>query len=598
MNVLEQVQDTRGLAEAPITVEKVAPATSPQPTFTTPLLAPHPPSDEELYTYFGAQKRWVLVAMNIAALIAMATLTAFALKSWIFYPLLITIALGVVGTIISLITSVHRRRLTREGHIQLVADYQPVEWPSVDVFLPTCGEPIHILLNTYRRVAEIDWPGELRPVVLDDADRPEVAAAAESFGFRYIVRPNRGYMKKAGNLAYAYGVTQGDVILLLDADFAPRADVLRHLMPYMADQSVGIVQSPQVFDTSASMGWVERGAGATQELFYRFIQPSRDALGAAICVGTSALYKREALQANGGFADIDHSEDIYTGLQLQSHGYQLQYVPVLVSKGLSPHTIASYINQQYRWCLGSMSLLGSKSFHNLKMTAKQRLAHWAGFLFYITTAIGSIFMELPGLLALLLFASTIEPWFYLGLLPAVWVKAVLIPMTYRSSIRLEVQRVEMVFGFAHLYAAIDAMRGKAAAWVPTSAVPVAPAKSRGGMPLSRKVAITAVLFNTGLLAAMVFAIWRGVAENGLSTLWMSALLIVLFAYVAIPVVWQLIPVAIPALASASVFEKTNGARRVPAGALESPMNHPMAWPEASAITAFIVCIGIAAVSYV
>lgn len=560
-------------------------------------LLPHAPADEEVYAFFGRQGRSLMLVMNLAALITLITLAVFAVKSPFLYPLLVFICLSGLGSLLSLATSVQRRRSSRTEHDRLVAEYSPETWPSVDVFLPTCGEPLEILVNTYQHVAELQWKGKLSPIVLDDADRTEVAEAAARFGFDYHVRPNRGHMKKAGNLAYGYSVTAGDVILILDADFVPRPDLLTHLMPYAAVKDVGIVQSPQVFDATARMGWLERGAGAVQELFYRFIQPSRDAIGAAICVGTSALYKREALDANGGFANIDHSEDIYTGLELQEHGYQLRYVPVQVSKGLAPNSVASFISQQYRWCQGSISLLLSKRFHVRRMNVMARMAHWSGFIFYLTTAIGSIITELPGLIALFFFAGTIEPWFYLGLLPAVWVKAVMLPLAYRSSIRFEVQRVEMIVGFANLFAVFDTVRGSAAVWVPTSSEQAEPRKGGGGMRLPRKVALFGVLLNSALVVAMGVAFTSAVLQNGIMNLWMSGLLILLFAYIAIPVTWQLLPVAFPALDRSSIFLRTDGSRRIGPDGRQSPMGDPMMWPEAAALTAIIVCAGVAAISY-
>ena len=58
-------------------------------------------------------------------------------------------------------------------------------------------------------------------------------------------------------------------------------------MPYFADPAIGIVQSPQCFDTDGSMNWIERAAGSAQEWFFRWIQPSRDASDAAICCGSA-----------------------------------------------------------------------------------------------------------------------------------------------------------------------------------------------------------------------------------------------------------------------------------------------------------------------
>ena len=562
------------------------------PTATIDLAAP---SDAAVESYLGRQNRWIIVAMNVATLITIATLAQFLARSWVLFPLFVVLALMLVGTLLSLATSILPRRISRDSHRRVVDEYRPERWPSVDVFLPTCGEPAEVLANTYRHVQQLDWPGEVLPVILDDADRPEVRDLALEFGFRYEVRPNRGHMKKAGNLAYGYGVTSGDVIAIFDADFCPRPDFLRHLVPYMADEKVGIVQSPQVFDATASMNWLERGAGATQELFYRFIQPSRDARGAAICVGTSALYRRRALDANGGFAAIDHSEDVYTGLELQRRGYELRYVPVQVSKGLAPDSAASFLTQQYRWGLGAISLMVSPEFRRLRLTLLQRMAHWAGFLFYITTALGVLLSEVPGILALLLFGSTIEPAFYLGLLPALWVRMVLMPMTYRVGIRFEAIRVEMLYGFAHVFAVIDGLRGRAAAWIPTSADPRATVKTPG-MPLARKIALTGVTVISVLSLALVFALVDAIAGAGLENLWMPLLVSFVFFFTAGPVLTALLPIAVPTLARFERLSRIGGARTsgTPRAAR---LERPMGWAEATAISAVMGGIALAAILF-
>jgi cellulose synthase/poly-beta-1,6-N-acetylglucosamine synthase-like glycosyltransferase len=140
-------------------------------------------------------------------------------------------------------------------------------------------------------------------------------------GFIYLTRPDRGHLKKAGNLRFGSTQSRGDYIAILDADFVPRPDFLHELVPYFDDPTVGIVQSPQFFDARVGMNWLQRAAGSTQVLFYRYIQPARDRHDAAICVGTSAIYRRAALELGGGFAAIDHSEDMYTGINLAEAGY-------------------------------------------------------------------------------------------------------------------------------------------------------------------------------------------------------------------------------------------------------------------------------------
>lgn len=151
----------------------------------------------------------------------------------------------------------------------------------------------------------MEWAGTIDAHVLDDGDRGEVRDLAAQFGFHYNVRPNRGYLKKAGNLQYALDRTSGDYIVILDADFCPRPDFLRHLVPYKDDPAVGIVQSPQYFDSGENLNWIQRTAGATQELSYRWVLPSAAAhrasgrgrgrrLHTGVDVGTVGTRRRRA----------------------------------------------------------------------------------------------------------------------------------------------------------------------------------------------------------------------------------------------------------------------------------------------------------------
>ena len=122
-------------------------------------------------------------------------------------------------------TTLFRRRIFRAGHDAKVREWRTARandhvYPSVDVYLPTAGEPLDILDNTYGDVGSIEWPGELTFYVLDDAGRQEVHDLANLHGFQHIHRESRAF-KKAGNLNHAFKITSGDIILLFDADFVP-----------------------------------------------------------------------------------------------------------------------------------------------------------------------------------------------------------------------------------------------------------------------------------------------------------------------------------------------------------------------------------------
>ena len=139
---------------------------------------------------------------------------------------------------------------------------------------------------------------------------------SQAYGFCYVRRPDLRACKKSGNLRYAFARTTGEYVVIFDADFAPRTDFLAETLPYMDDPAIGIVQTPQFFRESAAADLDRDFSGAIQEVFYRSIQVARDRFGAAICVGTSAVYRRAALEPQGGPTLIPYAEDVHTGLDV------------------------------------------------------------------------------------------------------------------------------------------------------------------------------------------------------------------------------------------------------------------------------------------
>jgi cellulose synthase (UDP-forming) len=315
------------------------------------------------------------------------------------------------------------------------------------------------------------YKGKISVYVLDDGARKEVKDLAREFSFEYEVRANRGQFKKAGNLRHGFDVSNGEFIVIFDADFKPREDFLDELLPYMFDNDrIGIVQSPQYFDVHTEQNWLERGAGAVQELFYRFSQVSRQNHGAAICVGSNAVYRRKALESTGGTALIEHSEDVHTGFNLRIHNWQLTYVPVLLAKGLCPESMPAFFKQQYRWCMGSMSLLSSEKFWSTKLAFRTRLSYISGFLYYIHTAISSFFAPIVPLILLIAIPESVEFKYTLFILPAFFFAWVVYPLWHKNIYGIEAWAVRSVYGWAHLFAIYDAITRRAMSWQPTGAV--------------------------------------------------------------------------------------------------------------------------------
>lgn len=490
---------------------------------------PEPPTDSEKYWYMGRQHRWLLLLQAVSFALIAWSIARFATADTRLLLFLLPMSLYTVTLVVSLASNSRTKRVSSVDHELRLLDYHPDRYPDVDVFLPTVGEPIEVLRNTYEHIGRLRWPGGLRVLVLDDGVRAEVRELARGFGFDYLTRPDPGRLKKAGNLRFGYENSDSDLIAIFDADFVPRPDYLFELVPYTVDPDVGIVQSPQFFDTGRGMHWFRRCAGATQELFYRWIQPARDRSRAAICVGTCALYKRSALVASGGFAQIGHSEDVHTGVNMMKAGFHVRYVPILVSKGLCPDSLGGFLNQQYRWCTGAMSLLASPSFHAAeRISFRQRACFWSGFLYYISTALNAFVAPLPALTMLYLLPEWIEPMNSVWLLGALTMWFVVLPLLMKGRWRADVLRVQLLYSFAHAVAIAHIVTGRTREWVATgsSAGRTTPVAVTINRTLKVYIGVTQLLIYVGLAV--------GTAAHGFAAFWAMIGLAVLGAYVHLP----------------------------------------------------------------
>jgi len=428
-------------------------------------------SPKEKYKYVKRKQQPYLLFSTISFVAVSISMTQFLMAGGVWLlPLWLYFGLTVIYFLVSLTINIGTKDFDIKSHIRMARSWSPLQYPTVDVFLPTAGESLNILRNTWEGVQDMTqhYKGRVTVYCLDDSASKNVWELAQEFGFTYHVRPDRGQFKKAGNLRHGFRISKGEFIAILDADFRPRYDFLNELLPYFyKDLNIGIVQSPQYFDVHPEQGWLERGAGAVQEFFYRFSQVSRQKHNASICVGSNAVYRRRALQDTGGTALIEHSEDVHTGFNVRMHGWSLMYVPIILAKGLCPANMNAFFKQQYRWCLGSMSLLSSKKFRTTKLSPGARLSYFSGFLYYIHTAISALILPVVPLTILIFYPSQLSLANYMLLLPSILFMHVVLPLWHDATYGMEAWSVRMTYSWAHLSALIDKLKGDAMQWKPT-----------------------------------------------------------------------------------------------------------------------------------
>jgi cellulose synthase (UDP-forming) len=270
--------------------------------------------------------------------------------------------------------------------------------PSVDILIPSYNEPDFILKRTIVGAQALDYPYK-QIYLLDDTKRPEIKQLAQELGCNYLTRPNNSHAK-AGNLNHALKRTDGELVVVFDADFVPTKNFLTRTVGFFQNPKIGLVQTPQSFynsDPIARNLGLEGILTSEEEVFYRQTQPIKDGAGSVVCAGTSFIARRSALQEIGFFVTESLSEDYFTGIRIASKGYELVYLDEKLSAGLAAESISTHIEQRLRWARGTLQafFIDSNPLTISGLNLWQRLGHLEGLLHWFTGIPRLFFLFVP-----------------------------------------------------------------------------------------------------------------------------------------------------------------------------------------------------------
>ncbi|MCA4134741.1 glycosyltransferase family 2 protein [Arthrobacter sp. M4] len=177
---------------------------------------------------------------------------------------------------------------------------------TVDVFITTYNEPLDLVMTTALAAQKIRWSHTTW--ILDDGARDELKRLCEQHGLGYVTRSadwkDRPRHAKAGNLNNALMVTEGEFLLILDADQIPEPDILEKTLGYFNNPKVALVQTPQYFSNVPPSDPL----GSQAPLFYGPIQQGKDGWNAAFFCGSNAILRREALMQLGLVGYVKETE--------------------------------------------------------------------------------------------------------------------------------------------------------------------------------------------------------------------------------------------------------------------------------------------------
>lgn len=272
---------------------------------------------------------------------------------------------------------------------------------TVDVFLPTYNEDVHLLRGSIQSYLAFDYPCKI--YVLDDGNRPDVRVLCEEMGVHYIARKDNLHAK-AGNINNALEMTDGEFVVIFDSDHVARPHFISRTIGYFADDRVGWVQTPHAFynlDSFSSLYKPEKNLYWEEgDLFYRCIQLGKSNANSVVFCGSAAIMRRKALEDVGLIATETITEDMHTGLRMHSRGWKSVFVHERLIAAQAASEVTAYQSQRLRWGEGNLSIIRHDNPLTMRgLTLDQRI-HYIGSMLGWSSGIGKLALYLTPIIML------------------------------------------------------------------------------------------------------------------------------------------------------------------------------------------------------
>jgi cellulose synthase/poly-beta-1,6-N-acetylglucosamine synthase-like glycosyltransferase len=261
--------------------------------------------------------------------------------------------------------------------------YAPGLLPRVTVQLPLFNE-MYVAERLIDAVIKLEYPRELIEIqVLDDStdDTQQIASAAvkkyfdQGFDIVYHHRENReGF--KAGALEAGLKKSSGELILIFDADFVPRADCISKMLDFFTDERVGMVQM-RWSHINADYSLLTRVQAIMLDGHFVIEQVARNRCGGFFNFnGTAGMWRREAIEWSGGWQHDTLAEDTDLSYRAQLMGWRFIYLADDDVPAELPVEINAFKSQQRRWAKGvvqvGMKLL-RRMWHDPRLPLRVKL---------------------------------------------------------------------------------------------------------------------------------------------------------------------------------------------------------------------------------
>jgi glycosyltransferase XagB len=217
-----------------------------------------------------------------------------------------------------------------------------------------------IAARLVQRLARIDYPEDLLDVILavesDDLVTLDALATAELPPWmRVIVVPEGEVKTKPRALNHALDYARGAIVGVYDAEDAPDPDQLRQVVAQFQRSGPKVACLQGVLDYyNPRTNWLSRCFTIEYAGWFRLILPGIARLGLVVPLGgTTLFFRREVLEALGGWDAHNVTEDADLGIRLARHGYRTDLITSVTEEEANCRALP-WVKQRSRWIKGYM----------------------------------------------------------------------------------------------------------------------------------------------------------------------------------------------------------------------------------------------------
>ncbi len=275
--------------------------------------------------------------------------THFFFAIFLVFMLISTVRLLILGTL---------SFLQRKREKLIIYDENIANYPLVSIIVPSYNEEVNIV-SSLNNLIKCDY-ANYNIVFVDDGSKDKTweivnKEFANNPTIQLFTKPNGG---KASALNFGISKTEAQYVVCIDADtkLAPNAVslLMKHFLTLSTDgKQIGAVAGVVKVgnDLNLLTKW-QNIEYITSQNFDRKGFAYANAI--TVVPGAIGAFKKDAIQAAGGFTTDTLAEDCDLTIRILRAGYRVMNEPNSIAYTEAPETLKMFMKQRFRWSFGVM----------------------------------------------------------------------------------------------------------------------------------------------------------------------------------------------------------------------------------------------------